>query len=155
MKQFRITKYDPQFRDAAGVYTRDEWTSYSDIGKNVSREEYEKIESAYIETAVRFLKEQGIVELKVTNLENHEERALPASLSDGSSIETESLAPIFRGILREEFWAKLEAKAAFVHFGWDYYMYIGVPDVPMHAADYAARSGLFVEECQSPYRTEL
>jgi hypothetical protein len=47
----------------------------------------------------------------------------------------------------------LEAdRTAFIHVGWDYYMYIGVPtDCP--ASDrLAAASGLFVEECESPYK---
>ncbi|MDC4204578.1 MAG: hypothetical protein MPW14_07475 [Candidatus Manganitrophus sp.] len=71
MKQFRITKYNPKYRDALGVYTKKEWTSYSDIGKNVTKEEYETIETAYIETAIGFLKEQEIVELRVVGLEDH------------------------------------------------------------------------------------
>lgn len=67
----------------------------------------------------------------------------------------DSLAPVLRGILREKYWAKLETKNAFIHFGWDYYMYIGVPGAPKQASAYAATNGLFVEEFESPYRSEL
>jgi hypothetical protein len=156
MKQFRVTKYDPKHRDARGAYTQEEWTSYSDIGKSVTKEEYEKVETAYIETALKFLTEQGIAELKITCLERHgDSREANRSLSDGTTIKTDFLVPVLRGILREHYWAKLESKNAFLHFGWDYYMYIGVPDVPQQAPEYAARNGLFVEEFESPYRGEL
>lgn len=33
MHKYRITKYDPQYRDEQGIYIREDWTSYSDIGK--------------------------------------------------------------------------------------------------------------------------
>ena len=32
MKEYRISKYDPQFR-VNGAYQKNEWTSISDIGK--------------------------------------------------------------------------------------------------------------------------
>lgn len=32
MKKYRITKYDPQYRDGQGRYSRNEWTSWCDIG---------------------------------------------------------------------------------------------------------------------------
>ena len=31
--QFRVTKYDPRFRDPSGAYMREEWTAVSDIGR--------------------------------------------------------------------------------------------------------------------------
>ncbi len=34
---WRVTKYNPTFRDENGTYIKDEWTSFSDIGKKVSR----------------------------------------------------------------------------------------------------------------------
>lgn len=51
MKQYRVTKYNPAFR-IDGKYTRNEWTSISDIGKNYDGETftlsaYEKVESHY------------------------------------------------------------------------------------------------------------
>lgn len=32
--QYRVTKYNPEYRKN-GTYMRDEWTSISDIGKNI------------------------------------------------------------------------------------------------------------------------
>jgi hypothetical protein len=54
-------------------------------------------------------------------------------------------------VLREEFWCRLEGVEGFIHIGWDYYMYVGVP-IPCPAAQMrAAALGLYVEEFASPY----
>jgi hypothetical protein len=37
MIEYRVTKYDPAHRDSTGVYFRDEWTSVSDIGRELGR----------------------------------------------------------------------------------------------------------------------
>ena len=55
-----IIKYDPQNRDEKGIYTKDEWTSHSDIGKIYngslfSQEDYEKTESQYIQAFFEIL----------------------------------------------------------------------------------------------------
>jgi hypothetical protein len=38
MYNWRITKYNPAYRDNAGCYLKDEWTSISDIGNIYDRE---------------------------------------------------------------------------------------------------------------------
>lgn len=53
MYKYRITKYNPLFRDAEGRFTRDYWTSISDIGKVFENQEltiemYKKTEDSYI-----------------------------------------------------------------------------------------------------------
>lgn len=45
MMNYRISKYNPKYRDEHGIYTRDEWTSISDVGEyfngyEVTMEEY-------------------------------------------------------------------------------------------------------------------
>ncbi|WP_422658085.1 FHA domain-containing protein [Paenibacillus sp. EC2-1] len=42
----------------------------------------------------------------------------------------------------------------YVHFGYDYYMYIGISKECKDAIDSIQASGLFVEECESPYYKE-
>jgi hypothetical protein len=58
---------------------------------------------------------------------------------------------IIRRILREEFRCRLEGGEGFIHFGWDYYMYIGVPHPCPTARVRAADLGLYIEEFASPY----
>lgn len=54
MIRYRITKYPPQNRNEQGWYTKEEWTSYVDIGKVYDSglftlEDYLKVESNYCE----------------------------------------------------------------------------------------------------------
>ena len=57
-------------------------------------------------------------------------------------------------VLREELWCRLEGDRGFVHFGFDYYMYVGVASACPEAQRLAAQLGLFVEEMRSPYHPE-
>ena len=57
MNGWRITKYNPAFRDERGVYLKDEWTSVSDVGKSfdgvvLTFKEYREIEDNYVSTAL-------------------------------------------------------------------------------------------------------
>lgn len=57
-----------------------------------------------------------------------------------------------RLVLREEAWGKLGVPGkAYVHFGYDYYMYIGVPSKCGRSIAIARDLGLFVERIRSPY----
>jgi hypothetical protein len=144
--EFRITKYDPRYRDAQCVFTRDEWISRDDIGHSFSgvtltEAEYQRVEDAYVATALAFLREAGIGSLAVHGLENHHSVPIPVEIG-----------AIVRHLLRGEFWCRLEAADAFVHIGYDYYMYIGVGRACPVAEKLAGQLGLFVEEFSSPYR---
>jgi hypothetical protein len=153
--EFRVTKYDPAYRDRHGAYTRDEWTSVSDIGQAfggsvLTEAEYRRVEDAYATAAVAFLREAGVPSLAVAGLENHE--AVPLPFAEGSALDLAEIDGVVRGVLREEFWCRLEGEGAFVHIGWDYYMYVGVPQECAGAVILARRFGLFVEPFRSPYR---
>jgi hypothetical protein len=153
MNQYRVTKYDPVFRDQSDAFTKAEWTSFKDIGQTYSgvlltTEEYERVEDAYVRTALMFFNEGGLSSIKVSGLENHLRQSL--DFHNDSVLPFDRIEGIIRRILREEFWCRLEASEGFIHFGWDYYMYIGVPH-PCHTAQaLAAKLGLFVEEFASP-----
>jgi hypothetical protein len=155
--EYRVTKYDPARRDASGAYTRDEWTSVSDLGRAfggaaLTRAEYERVEDAYAAAALAFLREGGVPGLSVAGLENP--FAAKLDLTDGSSLSLERAAHVLRRVLREEFWCRLEGAGGFVHVGYDYYMYVGVPR-RCPAAEQAARGlGLFPEQFRSPYHPD-
>jgi len=64
------------------------------------------------------------------------------------------LADVCRLVLREILWCKLESTNGFyIHFGYDYYMYVGSPVSSQRAIDYGKQNGLYVEEMESPYLT--
>ncbi len=154
MFEFRVTKYNPAMRNAAGAYTRDEWTSICDIGRAfgdvvLTELEYRRAEDAYVTAAVAFLQEAGVRSLNVAGLENH--AGITLSLHDGSALSLSEAGQVIRRLLREDFWCRLESKEAFVHVGYDYYMYIGVPKACPEAVNTARQNGLYPEPFQSPY----
>ena len=154
MNEYRVTKYNPAFRDQSGAYTKVEWISFKQIGQTFSgvlltSDEYERVEEAYVQAALSFLREGGLFSMRVAGLENP--RTRPLDFQNDSVLPLDRVGEIIRRILREEFWCRLEGSESFIHFGWDYYMYIGVPHPCPTARARAAELGLFVEEFASPY----
>ncbi|NHN34686.1 hypothetical protein [Paenibacillus agricola] len=75
---WRITKYDPDQRDEDGHYLHDEWTSFSDIGKEFNGEKldyysYFRVEMQYVNVILAFKEYLGLSHLKVKELELYEE----------------------------------------------------------------------------------
>ena len=157
MLEFRITKYDPALRDANGAFLGDDWIFFGEIGetfngKELTITEYERVERAYVVTAVQFLRDSGIQSLVVSGLENYSDQ--PVALSNGSSLSLDQIASTLPSLLRGEFWCRLEGPEAFVHVGYDYYMYVGTPSDSTAARQFAAIHGLFVEPFESPYKDD-
>ena len=148
MRQFRVTKYNPKHRNSSGAYTIDEWTEYSDVGKLVSIKQYEKVESSYLAALNCILIENQIDSLYITDLEDHENLC---PFVNGQVIFSNEFAQAFRSVLRSSFWCKFESKDCFVHFGYDYYAYIGVASLTQSTIDNITITGLFVENYDSPY----
>lgn len=154
MNEYRVTKYNPAFRDESGAYTKAEWTSFKDIGETFSdvlltSGEYERVEDAYVQVALSFLRESGLFSMRVAGLESRTHRL---DFQNDSILPLDRIGEITRRILREEFWCRLEGNESFIHFGWDYYMYVGVPHPCPAARARAAELGLYVEEIASPVR---
>jgi hypothetical protein len=155
--EFRVTKYNPAYRDRRGLYLRDEWTSVDDIGRVFTGEvltpdAYQRVEDAYAATAVGFMRESGVASLVVMGLENH--GGVPLSFAEGSALSLSESGAAIRHVLRGEFWCRLESPAGFIHLGYDYYMYVGVAQPCPGAAAFARQNGLFVEPFRSPYREQ-
>ena len=157
VNEYRVTKYNPAFRDQSGAYTKDEWTFFRQIGQTFSgvpftTAEYERVEDAYVEVALSFLRESGMSSMKVAGFEN---RMQMLDFQNDSGLPFDRIGEIIRRILREEFWCRLEGSDGFIHFGWDYYMYVGMPHPCPKAQARAAELGLYVEEFASPVRESL
>ena len=155
MNEYRVTKYNPKFRTSSGAYTRDEWTSFGDIGRSfggveLTRDEYQRVEDAYVAAGVGLLREAGVPQLAVRGLENAD--GLPLPFGDGDALSLDQIPDVLRRLLRAEFWCRLEAEDAFVHVGYDYYMYVGLPRPCSEARQQAEDRGLYVEDLASPYR---
>lgn len=159
MFEYRVTKYDPTNRKLDGRYTADEWTSWSQVGQEVGGrvltvQDYWKVEDAYVIAAMQMLSESGVDSLVVRGLENasgYEPETF--DLCEGSVMKGNELQHALRCLLREYFWCRLEGgEGAYIHVGWDYYMYVGVPRPVPESRRIAREAGLFVEVFESPYK---
>lgn len=73
MHKYRISKYDPLFRDETGCYQKNEWTAISDIGKSfdgilLTDEEYIGVEDKYVDAVKLIIKFHSLTSLSVANL---------------------------------------------------------------------------------------
>ena len=157
MHQYRITKYDPQHRNDSGAFTRDDWTAVSDVGdifdgEVLTARAYLAVENIYVDTALAFLGESAVESLVIRSLENQGNYAnSELLLADGRECSPLEISDIVRLNLRSSIWCRLVGKNAFLHFGYDYYMYVGVPMPCATAIEFATRCGVFVEPFESPY----
>ena len=124
MPVFRISKYDPQFR-IHGKYTADEWSDYSDIGssfngKILTEEDYLLTEKCYIQCIIEILYQSHISSLRIINLEKYEE----CVWTEGQNVTLGNIDAIICDCLRNVCWCKLERDDVYVHFGYDYYVYM-------------------------------
>lgn len=151
--EYRISKYDPKNRNPGGTYARDEWSAISDIGKKfgnarLTKEVYLSTEKEYIEAIVLIMRELDIPFLQVKGLNRGKKQGLREDLKCSEKI----VRRIVRGALRENLWCWLHLdRKMFVHFGYDYYMWVGVAKKPNAALSSIRRGSLFVESRKSPY----
>lgn len=171
MQFYRITKYNPAFRDKEGRYVNEEWTSVYDIGKKFNNkiltpDDYLFSENQYISILLKIIKDVKIPYLVIKELEQDlleveikkkklSEIGINGSIYDNlpfrnnKKIEIICFDEIFKLILREIIWCKLEFKKKFfIHFGYDFYVYVGCNS----KIDFN-NNFLFLESIKSPYLT--
>lgn len=152
MHEYRITKYNPENRNDQGHYLDlDEWTEFSDVGKSVSLSEYEAVETAYISSAIDLVSNCELSGLRIKSLEDYQNKC---SFKENDIVTLESLEAVLRALLRGDFWCMLESEQAFVHIGYDFYMYVGVQSTSEQVVSRTMNRGLYVEEFISPYHPE-
>lgn len=154
MNEYRVTKYDPQYR-VNGAYARAEWTSVADVGTSVggkllTSSEYERVEQHHVDFLCELAEECSAFPLMVDALENDSGE----EWHEGQMIQRDDLPHIVRSVLREKCWCRLGGEDFFIHFGYDYYMYAGC-NRPVDAVSVMAeKHGLFCEPFRSPYHDE-
>lgn len=155
--KYRITKYNPTYRNEEGVFQCDDWTSISDIGRTYngkvfSKPDYEAVEEAYLFSIESMLTEASIQTLTLKSSENHRDFKLPEFVVNNASLSINQCVDFARLCLREKVWGILSMpRLAYVHFGYDYYMYIGVPVACKRSILAISEKGLYVEAFRSPY----
>jgi hypothetical protein len=130
----------------------DEWTSFSDIDNpkyNLSLEKYLEIENAYLEAIKKVLKLNKATNFIFKNVENNTSFQVPKESNNADKI-----IEIATKCLREELWCKIMSPhKLFIHFGYDYYIYIGsTKELSTEIISEIEKLGLFVELIdKSPY----
>jgi len=167
MYSWRITKYNPKYRDNRGAYLKDEWICYSEIGKKFDHKtftfkDYIAVENSYVQAILLFVDDLKIKFFLLNGFEDCglcindpyqtvEMVNLYKQIKKKKWINKEDLDSCIRLILRGNIWGKLESSSMHVHFGYDYYMYV----ISIKKNDAVLKSieklGLFVEEFRSPY----
>ena len=163
MHAYRVTKYDPRSRNDVGHFTGDEWTSVSDIGRLIGASmltavEYLRVENLYVQSVQSQMSAFGIDTFRVSGLEVRSVAwgkeivddvcEVCRGLQEDDLVSGKQLEDIIRGCLRSYIWCRLSDARAYIHFGYDYYMYIGLPGPII---DSKLPAGIFAEECASPY----
>ena len=160
MNSWRITKYNPLNRDVDGSYLDlEEWTCFSEVGTKVSMEEYQKQEEKYLHAITTFMAEMGLNRVYVIALEqwsdevrNQYAEEFLSKIWIGKAVTMQEVRELARLTLRNAIWCKLGFKKQFfVHFGYDYYMYIGASKDCTKAKEVVKETGLFIEDFKSPY----
>lgn len=166
---YRITKYNPLFRDSNGFYIPDEWTFFAQVGqkfngKLFTYEEYVRFENCYIDAILSFMKELGLGYIFLRNLECPDRGLVIENLSGLNLrlfldsipplglIRVETVPLVCRLLLRDYIGGVLLVPGVIsIDFGWDYYMYIATSKLCTQAINEVVSSGLFVEEKSSPW----
>ena len=160
MYSWRVTKYNPVNRDSEGSYLHsEEWTCFSEVGTKVSMKEYLSMEQKYIKAIRSFMSEMRLNKLYLHALEQWSEEVKNQHANEflskiwiGNALTIQEVEELTRLTLRNATWCKLGYnKQFYVHFGYDFYMYIGVFRECTNAIHEVTRSGLFVETYKSPY----
>jgi hypothetical protein len=170
MNYYRITKYNPIYRNHAGWHVRDDWTSISDIGKQYNGviftfSDYIRYENAYISAIRLAMRSNTVSRLQLCGIEKgypkdyidileHDTIEYIDKIRNGNFVDYSNIDFCVRMILREMLWVKLIDKDMVVKFGYDYYMYIGSRKPFDKELAIIVDLGLFVDKEVPPLITE-
>jgi hypothetical protein len=152
---FRVTKYDPADRNAAGFYVGAE-NVYSDHGP---------VEAAYLQAVAAFAEDTGVARLAIREpavahfvnfgveqpIDGHGlDGVFPPDLTgyhDGAEVPLADALRLVRAMLRDNgAWCRLEVEGRFlVHVGYDQCLYVGTTTASHRAVAMTHERGLFVE----------
>ena len=169
--KYRISKYNPLYRDELGRYIVNEWTSIYDIGKtfngmHFTLEEYLRVENNYTNVYINLLKYFNVEILGVFNIEKNftideiiqkmniysinlstDELDIFLKACNSYLIGIDRLEYIFKLIMREMIWCNLKDNKnnILIEFGYDYYTYITCPVIDKKNIDKAYENGIYIE----------
>ncbi|MBI5530527.1 MAG: hypothetical protein HY918_03430 [Candidatus Doudnabacteria bacterium] len=157
MYTYRITKYNPKNRNKNGIYLKDDWTDFSDIGKKINGKiftlkQYLKVENSYIQTILSFLSGNEILSMRVEKIQNFKKIKYRNKVVKKNQVyKLADLKELLKLVLRGLLWCKFKNKnGCYLDFGGDYYVYIGVLKESSESIIFAKKQKLFVEPYIEP-----
>ena len=171
MGRYRISKYDPSSRDERGYFTVEDWTSFSDIGKEyhgtvLTDLQYAAVEAKYIDAVTTFLRQNRIHTMIVKKLEKRSspaalkemlgrchlsfppsDAAFVSQIKDGARLDMAEIEKTVKLVLRDCFWCELlsENGDATVGFGYDYYIYLQGMTIDADTIASFRSEGIYIE----------
>lgn len=164
-----IVKYPPQ-NYINGIYEKDEWTDYSDIGKVFddklfTLEEYLSVEKKYINVILKILEELNCTYIRLDRwfknyAEDIKDSRFPdvdypllrfaQSLKRGKCINKINIDKIIKLILRNYLGARLrnKKKKLLIEFGWDFYMHVQCELEEIRLREIVEKEGLYLNPRQ-------
>jgi hypothetical protein len=173
MDWWRISKYDPAWRDENYAYLRDEWNSVGDIGRSfegvtLDAATYLATETALVEAVRAFMADADVQALTVTGFEGPspedyerlDKGALPDShelawrmrqLHESDEVTGPVIDQVLRLLLRQVFWCRLvDAQRFAVHCSEYLYVHIGTIAPSERALARVQGLGLYVDPWRDP-----
>lgn len=152
MTKVRISKYDPKYR-VNGIYTKEEWTDYSDIGNifdghMFTFEDYLRIERNYLDAIYLIINSCQMADFVIDSLELYDETS---QWEKNMKVCKNEVSRIITDCLRNKCWCRLKSNEYYIHFGYDFYVYLSVPLKINVIKRVCKMYGLFVENIVSPY----
>ncbi len=148
MTHYRFSKYDPAYR-VNGVYTKDEWTDYSDIGKCfdgviLTEAAYLQTENAYLQFCTKLMQMVGVEEMLLRDLSNPFKSDLP--WKNNETLSAEQAVAFLCDCLRTKCWGLLKHGALRFYIGYDYYVHFSCNCSIEKLTALAEGMPIFVEE---------
>ncbi|HEV2069628.1 MAG TPA: hypothetical protein VGR26_07540 [Acidimicrobiales bacterium] len=124
---FRVSRYDP-----ARHKSSQQWTAMSDVGREfdgevLTMEKYEEVERSYLESIRWFMHDSGADQFLIGDVDwSPLAEDTDRWIRDGLEVDPETAIAVCRLELREHLSFRLDSRNDFyVHFGFDFYMYLG------------------------------
>ena len=171
MSRYRISKYDPSSRGERGRFLGEDWTSFSDIGKEyhgtvLTDLQYAAVEAKYIDAVATVLRQNQIHTMIVKKLEK---RSSPAALKkmlgrchlpfppsdaafvsrikEGARLDMAEIEKAVMLVLRDCFWCELSSETGdvTVAFGYDSYVYLQGATIDADTIASFRSEGIYIE----------
>lgn len=172
MERYRLSKYNPIYRDYTGAYKKDEWTAYSDIGniydgERFTTEQYLAIEAKYCNAIITILKQQKIKYFQIQDLEmpftlkeiekvflekgleiTESQKRIVKTIQERQIISSKQIREYLTMLLRECFWCVLAdiEGGIYIDVGYDYYIHLTCESIDAQMISNLQKQGIYVEQ---------